>query len=186
MEFKIHIYIMSIYKITGGDLCYIGSTTQKINERFSKHKDNYRVWKKGGKMGHCSSFDIFDTVGVENCVIELLEQTETLKERERFYMESMVCVNKRIPNRGKKEYRELHKEYFTNYNKEWRQNINKEKNICECGGRYTHTNKLKHIISKKHINFTPCPQPLTQNNLPNPSETSSLPDSPSLLVETHD
>ena len=160
---------MSVYKITGGNLCYIGSTTQNINQRYSKHKDNYRVWKAGGIMGHCSSFDIFDTVGVENCKIELLEQTDTLKERERFYMESVVCVNKRIPNRSKKEYMELHKEYFTNYNNEWRQNINKEKIICECGGRYTHTNKLKHIITKKHINFTLCLRVESQNTHEIPS-----------------
>jgi hypothetical protein len=151
MENNLYIYIMSIYKITGGDLCYIGSTTEKINTRYSKHKANYRVWKSGGKMGHCSSFDIFDTVGIENCKIELLEQTDTLLNRERFYVESMVCVNKKIPNRTKKEYRELHKEYFKEWTKEWRKN-----------------------------RTTPCLPPLLQNNRPNPSETSSPPDSPSL------
>lgn len=171
---------MSIYKITGGDLCYIGSTTQKINERYSKHKDNYRVWKKGGKMGHCSSFDIFDTVGIENCKIELLEQTETLKDRERFYVENMVCVNKRIPNRSKKEYMEAHKEYFEDWNREWRQNKNKEKIICECGGRYTYSNKRIHITSKRHINFNPCPPPQSQSIPSNSCGTSSPPDSPSL------
>ena len=142
---------MSIYKITGGDLCYIGSTTQKINERYSKHKNNYNVWKAGGKMGHCSSFDIFDTVGIENCKIELLEQTETLKEKARFYVENMVCVNKRIPNRSKKEYMEAHKEYFKEWTKEWRKN-----------------------------RAIPCPPPQSQSIQSNSCGTSSPPDSPSL------
>lgn len=171
---------MSIYKITGGDLCYIGSTTQSINQRFSKHKDNYRVWKSGGKMCKCSSFDIFDEVGIENCKIELLEKTDTLLNRERFYVESMVCVNKKIPNRSKKEYRETNKEYFNDWNREWRQNKNKEKIICECGGRYTYSNKRIHINSKRHINFIPClPHPI-QNTHQNSCETSCPPDSPSL------
>lgn len=178
---------MSIYKITGGDLCYIGSTTESINTRYSKHKNNYRVWKAGGNMRKCSSFELFETFGVENCKIELLEQTETLKERERFYVENNVCVNKNIPNRTRKEYMETHKEYFINLNREWRK-ANREKrntkNTCECGGRYTPPNRAKHFGSKKHL--TLYPQHLSQNTLPSPSETSSPPDSPSLLVETHD
>ena len=169
---------MSIYKITGGDLCYIGSTRESINIRYSKHKDNYRVWKAGGKMGKCSSFELFEAFGVENCKIELLEQTESLKEKERFYVESMVCVNKNVPNRTHKEYMEAHKEYFDKYNREWRE-ANKEKlntiTICECGGRYTHAHKARHFKSKKHL--TLYPQPQSQNIHPIPSETSSLPDS---------
>lgn len=142
---------MSIYKITGGDLCYIGSTTESINTRYGKHKDNYRVWKKGGKMGKCSSFELFEAFGVENCKIELLEQTETLKEKERFYVENNVCVNKRIPNRSKKEYMETHKEYFKEWTKEWRKN-----------------------------RAIPCPPPQSQSIPSNSCGTSSPPDSPSL------
>jgi hypothetical protein len=158
---------MSIYKITGGNLCYIGSTTESINTRFSKHKNNYKTWKSGGKMGKCSSFEIFDAFGVENCKIELLEQTDTLKDKERFYVESMVCVNKNIPNRTKKEYNELHKEYFTNWNKEYREKTKEKRNtkyICECGGKYTHRNKSVHFGSKKHL--TLYPQPQSQNSRP--------------------
>jgi len=165
---------MSIYKITGGDLCYIGSTTQKINERFSKHKDNYRVWKTGGKRGYCSSYQVFDKAGIENCKVELLEQTETTKDRERFYVENNVCVNKNIPNRSKKEYMEAHKEFFKEWRKEyWEKNkekineYNKKKFDCECGGKYTMPNRAVHYRTLLHL--TLYPQPQSQKIHPIPS-----------------
>jgi len=158
---------MSIYKITGGNLCYIGSTNQKINQRYSNHKSNYKVWKAGGKMGHCSSFDIFDAVGIENCKIELLEEAETLKDREKFYIKTMECVNRNIPNRGKKEY------YQDNRDK--CRESKKEVIECICGGKYTRSHKARHFKSLTHI--TPYPQPQSQKIHPIPSETSSPPDS---------
>ena len=72
---------MSVYKITGGDLCYIGSTIKSVNHRWIGHKHSYNFWKSGGKISHCRSFDIFDKFGIENCKIELLEEAETLKDR---------------------------------------------------------------------------------------------------------
>ena len=75
----------------------------------------------------------------------------------------------------KKEYREINKDKINEKNKEYyEQNINKilkyqeeyyvnhkdkicayknEKNNCQCGGLYTHTNKSHHLKTIKHQNY---------------------------------
>lgn len=158
---------MSVYKITGGDLCYIGSTIKSVNHRWIGHKHSYNFWKSGGKISHCRSFDIFDKFGIENCKIELLEEAETLKDRERFHIQNTVCVNRNVPNRTKKEY------YQDNQIKL----LEKKKEVvdCICGGKYTLTHKARHYNSKKHISL--CLQPQSQTTRPSSSENSSLPDS---------
>ena len=145
---------MSIYVIKGGDLCYIGSTTQSINTRFNKHKNHYKCWKNG-KGRFCSSFEIFDMVGMENCKIELLEKAETLKDRERFHIQNTVCVNRNIPNRGKKEYYQDTRPRQLEYKN--------KKFVCECGGKYTQAHKARHFKSKLHL--TLCP-PVESQNIP--------------------
>ena len=53
-----------------------------------------------------------------------------------------------------KEYRDNHKEKMKEYSKEYRLK-NKEKITkkydCECGGKYTHEHKQKHLKTIKHI-----------------------------------
>lgn len=38
------------------------------------------------------------------------EDKEQLLKRERHYIESLICVNKRIPSRPQKEYKKLYRE----------------------------------------------------------------------------
>jgi len=169
------IYIMSVYKITGGDLCYIGSTKRSINERFRKHKESYKEWKLGNKKQYCSSFNIFDLFGVENCKIELLEKTETLLDRERFHIQNTDCVNIRVPNRSKKEHYQDTRPRQLEYKK--------KVVVCICGQTYTQAHKARHYKSQRHINL--CQPPQSQNTNQSSSETSSLPDSQDQLTETH-
>ena len=117
-----------IYKIT--DIAYtkmyIGSTTQSLSRRFSKHKANYKVWKDG-KYGKSTSYDLFDEFGIENCKIELIEEYECenksqLERKEGEHIKLNECVNKIVAGRTPKEYREDNKEVIKQYRLE-----NKEK-----------------------------------------------------------
>ena len=100
-----------IYKIESllGNKIYIGSTTNDyLSNRMAKHRNRYKDYKleKGDKY---YSFDIFDEYGIENCVITLIENYKCndineLRERERFHIKSLDCVNKNIPTRTLKEY----------------------------------------------------------------------------------
>jgi hypothetical protein len=66
------------------------------------------MWKDG-KIDKNMTYDIFNKYGTENCKIHLLENAEVqnkdeLEARESFFMRTMKCVNKVIPNRTRREY----------------------------------------------------------------------------------
>ncbi len=101
-----------IYKLVSPKgLIYIGSTTQPLCERKAGHKANYvRHMTKSPKKGESSvelyleSPDMIDIVLIENYPCDSKEE---LHKRERFYMDSMKCVNKTRPcitDDDKKEY----------------------------------------------------------------------------------
>jgi hypothetical protein len=136
-----------IYKIT--DIAYtkmyIGSTCQPLSKRFTNHKKDYKLWKNG-KRGKFTSFDLFDEFGIENCKIELIENYECnckdeLLKKEGEHIKNNDCVNKFIPCRTPKEYREANKDKLKEYNKEYQQ-ANKDK-ILEYQKEYYVDNKDK-------------------------------------------
>ena len=141
---------VSIYRIYSdkGELQYYGSTTQKINRRFSHHKGGFNR-----NINKCTSIKLFQEYGVENCYVELVEEvTEELrKEREAYYIKTFECVNKTIPARTlqeyRKEYQEKNKEKNAEYQKEYREK-NKEKN-AEYTKEYQEKNKEKIAEKRK-------------------------------------
>lgn len=165
-----------IYKITDNAYTkmYIGSTTQPLSKRFSKHKIDYKQWKDN-KCNKIMIFEIFDEFGVENCKIELIEEYECenrsqLERKEGEHIKNNECINKYIAGRTHKEYVQDNKERIDEYKKEWyEQNINRltaykkdwyeqnknrilEKINCECGSSYVKCCESRHNKSKKHIN----------------------------------
>lgn len=111
-----------IYKIEShlGNKIYIGSTTKEyLSQRMAKHRSDYNRWKKG-KGSHVTSYKIFDEYGVDNCFITLLESyscksRDELNSREGYYIKNMVCINKIIIGRTRKEYREDNKDHIKEY-----------------------------------------------------------------------
>jgi len=85
-----------IYKITAGDLTYIGSTCEPtLARRLSGHVKNYKKWKKGN-CRLTTAFNLIDTGNYEITLIELYpcNSKDELTSRERFYIETTVCINK--------------------------------------------------------------------------------------------
>ena len=124
---------------------YIGSTSLKyLSSRMCYHNVSYKKWKLNSH-GKVMSFELFDKYGFENCVITLIENVnantkEELLQKERYYIQSMKCINKNIPLRTLKEYYidniehaknvrktyyENHKEETAEYQRKWREE-NKE------------------------------------------------------------
>ena len=106
-----------IYKITGGSKAYIGSTTKTLNKRLKLHKYSYNRYLNG--IGN--NVTSFEIIKHNDCKIELIENfpcetKKELHERERYYIETIDCVNKVIPNRTSKQYyqdnRDKMKEYY--------------------------------------------------------------------------
>ena len=160
-EFYSNAKIYKIVDNTNGNI-YIGSTCKKLCQRIAQHRSSYKRYLDG-KVNYVSSFKIlknddYDIILVEEVVD--CKNKEQLRARERHYIESLDCVNKRIEGRTKKEYRKEYykdnKEKLDELNKQYRKD-NKENlyqicicNICNCN--YGKQNKARHEKSQKHLN----------------------------------
>ena len=153
-----------IYKITSSqtNAVYIGSTTESIRERLSKHKSNYKRFQDG-KYCNVSSFEI---IQYADAVIELIEEQEFKDKqdmlfRERYYIEMHECVNKVIPIRTNEETKERKKISDKKYKDKNKDNEEKKeiKNAydykrieCECGCSYFQKHRQRHMRTQKHMN----------------------------------
>jgi hypothetical protein len=117
-----------IYMLTTQKNCkiYIGSTTQTLNKRFSKHQSKYRKWSDGSDKEYITSYEILE---YDDCKIELIEEcpcndkTEIYKrEAHHMMLNKDFIVNKHITGRTRKDFREDNKERLKEENKEWRDN----------------------------------------------------------------
>ena len=168
---KITAYIYKIISLDD-DKTYIGSTTKKPKERLKGHEKDYKRYQKG-KFSYVTSFDILAT---GNYRVEKIKKVKVsckkeLHDHERYYIESTECVNKVIPSRTRKQYRQDNKEKIAEQKKQYRQD-NKEKiaerqkqyrqdnkdkinqkHICQCGSSYTQSHKARHMRTKKHIAY---------------------------------
>lgn len=170
------MHIGKVYKIihNQSNICYVGSTFDKLRNRFIKHKNNNNT---------CIS-KYFNEFGVENFKIILIKEYEVVDRKhleayEQLWINKLQSINimqtfkplkKQFEaNRQKKiDRKEYLKNYYENYKvknknkiKEYQQNYREtnkekinEKILCECGGKYTHKYKFTHLKSKKHINFS--------------------------------
>jgi len=147
-----------IYRIDGGGLTYIGSTTNNyLSTRLAGHKCDYNRFLDG-KKNYYTSFEILKT---DNYRIELLEKfpcdsKDELTAREGYYIRQMVCVNKHIAGRTKKEWHQDNKNELNQKYKQYYQDNKeqlKKRHECECGGKYTHKNKSAHLKTKKHLKY---------------------------------
>jgi ribosome-interacting GTPase 1 len=127
-----------IYKIEShlGDKIYIGATTKEyLSQRMTAHRKNYKRWKNGNG-GNVRSYELFEEYGIENCHIILLElcpcnSKDEMNAKEAHYIRTLTCVNKNIPGRTDKQYREdtkhIRVEYIKQYKEENKDKISKQR-----------------------------------------------------------
>ena len=100
-----------IYKIVDNtnDNIYIGSTTKLLCQRLAGHRTNYELYKNKG-LKYITSFKILEN-GDYDIVLLLnypCNSKEELHAKERYYIETLSCVNKNIPGRSIKERMKLY------------------------------------------------------------------------------
>ena len=113
-----------IYKIVCNDTneVYYGSTTQRLSQRIAQHMSCLKRHQKGYvQSNYCSSYQIlergnFSYEWLEDCPCEKKEQ---LHAREAFYVKGCECVNKIVPGRSGKEYREDCREKIKERKTKW-------------------------------------------------------------------
>ena len=161
-----------VYKIqdVGGNMCYIGSTTKEyLSQRMTEHRQKYRKWLEDKSNDRFTVYEIFDTYGVENCNIVLIElcpcnSKDELTKLESRYIRTENCVNKVIPDRGSIDYRydyyitnlEHQKKQVSDYRKLNKAKIKEYKSqkvVCICGTTHIHDGKARHLRSKVHIKY---------------------------------
>lgn len=117
-----------IYQIVGNGLTYVGSTVNELQIRLSEHKSDFKRWEKGIQT-NCTSYDCLTD---PDCKIELLEACPCASRRElaqceRQWIETLDCVNKRLPGRTReekiqqtKEWRIANRQHHLNKMNDWR------------------------------------------------------------------
>jgi hypothetical protein len=107
---------MIIYCIEDiNDLKYVGKTKQKLYKRLASHKSDKR------RKHHYAS----SKLNLYNCIIYPLEECEeeVSKERERYWINKIDCVNIRKFNGRNKDNK---KDYDKVYRKEYRKNMSRQ------------------------------------------------------------
>ncbi len=109
-----------IYKIVDNtnNNIYIGSTCEpNLARRLATHLTDYK--RREIRNNNMTSFQIFDNNNYDIILIENYpcERKDELHARERYYIESLKCVNKVIPTRTDREYVEANKDKFELYRK---------------------------------------------------------------------
>jgi hypothetical protein len=151
---------------------YVGST-RSFRQRKNSHKQScnnptnkdhnlyvYQFIRENGGFQNWSMISIFTGE---------FETKHEMHRKEREYMEELQSsLNKAIPTRTIQEWKidnsDILKQYKNQYRiensdkiKQYRidnSELYKQKNTCECGGKYTHENKSQHFKTKKHKDFT--------------------------------
>lgn len=113
-----------IYKlISPSGLIYVGSTCETLSKRLGGHKRDYKYYQKHKNRNKVTSFILFDE-DIDNIDIVLIENypcnsKDELHARERYYIDSLKCVNITKPHRTHKEWLEDNKDNLKEKNKEW-------------------------------------------------------------------
>lgn len=140
-----------VCNITGKQ--YIGSTTNTFPQRLYGHKSEYNKWKEGGRH-YYSSFQIVENGNFEMVLIENYPCADKheLESRERYWIETLECVNMFIPTRTReecvKQYYQDHKAEIAEQKKDYRKRSVSVS--CECGSSYKQYDVSKHLRTQKH------------------------------------
>ena len=126
---------------------YIGSTSKKyLSERLSGHRRHYNSYKLG-KGNFTTSYDVLENNDYSIILLENYPCNDKNERnaRERYYLETIECVNKNLPGRKSdeyfKQYAELNKDKITSYKAKYAEK-NKDK-IISYKAKYVDNNKEK-------------------------------------------
>jgi transposase-like protein len=119
----------------------------------SNHRCGYRLWKQG-RYSFYSVFNLFDSDGVDNCRIALLEECicetrDELRAREQYWFEKTPnCVNQLNPYMTKEQYRQNHNKQARKFHHKIRKY---QKYDCKyCGSSMVKYSKSPHKKTDKH------------------------------------
>jgi hypothetical protein len=105
-----------IYKLINdsNDDIYIGSTTQPLYKRLNNHKTGFNHFVEGKLLYIIKSFELFFDGNVSIILLEnySCNSKEQLLSRERYWIDTLKCVNKNRPIVLKEETKISVKQYY--------------------------------------------------------------------------
>lgn len=125
-----------IYKITNqvNGTMYIGKTEETIEERFKTHCREYKRVRSEKRP----LYDAMKKYGIENFIVELIEETNNLEEREQYWIEYYDTYhNGYNATKGGDGKRLLDYDLIVKTYQEL-QNINKTAEQCHCDPKSVH------------------------------------------------
>jgi hypothetical protein len=169
-----------VYKIITreSNVCYVGSTFDKLSARMGCHRSAYKTQNCNGKS-YYSVFDLFERYGVENCKIVLIKAYPVIDRKhllayETLWINKLRSINKIEPftvflkrkSLTKKQINTIFNGTKNNYFKEYYQNNRehilqkqKQKKKCDVCNIQIRSDSMKlHLQSKRHLNNSTAPQ----------------------------
>jgi predicted GIY-YIG superfamily endonuclease len=122
-----NMILSRIYKISSPSTAFVyyGSTIKSLNERFSKHRSDYKRYLDG-KINYITNFEI---VKFNDCNIQLISECFYDTKKDLVRAEGIVigenndAINKRIAGRTEKEYYQQNKEKLIASQKEYNRRL---------------------------------------------------------------
>jgi predicted lipase len=152
-----------IYKITDNTTgkTYIGSTTkERLCSRLTQHVSDYKAWKQG-KKNFITSFEIIEGGNYTITLVETFpcSTKDELSARERHFIDSVEqCINKNIPSRSRKEYRDTNREILREKARQKQRHLlekvkayKSQKVVCACGAEVRKDSLSKHQKRLIHL-----------------------------------
>ena len=136
---------------------YVGSTTEPLDIRMSKHR--HEVTRGSAQPIHAKMSEL----GTKCFYIELIEEypcasKQELAAREGHYIRERGTLNKVIAGRSNQQWKQEHKEQIADINKQYyskhrEDNLQykREKVTCECGRIIRRSGMSEHRKSKLHV-----------------------------------
>jgi len=148
-----------IYKIihNQSDIKYIGSTTQKICQRWQNHKTSYNLYLNNKSKKNISIYKYFEQYDIKNFSIILIKEYEICDKRhleayEQLWINKFKCINinssfsplrfnKNLINSKRNENKDIYnkqkKQYYINNKEQFKQyKIDNKKHIKEYNKNY--------------------------------------------------
>ena len=105
---------------------------------------------------HLEAYETLWINRTKNCINKILPFNPLKKYIDNLRNKNWNLNNKDKVKISKKKWRINNKQYDKNYYNENKDKIQDQRKIkieCECGSKYTKSNKSQHLKSKKHINY---------------------------------
>ena len=143
-----------VYRISGNDLDYYGSSKQNPVERKAKHKTDYRFYLKQGNTTDrwcCSSNKIFDSYNdweTGDWTFEIIQEFETIQEAKAY--ENLCIINEPCVNINRAIG--LTGDEMRKYKAEWAMNKRRAEGMPERQFIKTEEDKKKYLERTKEKN----------------------------------